>query len=356
MTERTVFQSMTHKHVVRVGPDASVHEAACADDQGQLRQRPGDGAAGPAAGHPHRARPHDPRGGPRAGSEKARTKVREVMTPKPICIAPELPVSDAVVIMLEKRLPPPAGGHRGRVPDADRRSWVSSRCAIALPREIGTALSQAEFNEQMNDAAWADGAAAAAAHHSSQPAFRARARQRRFDHGALALQLRRPRALVSAGRSASFPAPSAPASCAFSPRPLVARCRWNRSVASAFARLRLDHASQPVLSPLAFSSEMQSTGHTGTHNSQPVQCGSMTVCMRLLPPRMASVGQASRHSVQPMHQFSSMTASGARAFDAVGRIQGQGRPPVSAARRATPSAPPGGHWLMSASPAAMAWA
>ena len=29
MSERTVFQSMSHKHVVSLGPHASVWEAAC---------------------------------------------------------------------------------------------------------------------------------------------------------------------------------------------------------------------------------------------------------------------------------------------------------------------------------------
>ena len=29
MSERTVFQSMTLRHLVRAGPEASVHEAAC---------------------------------------------------------------------------------------------------------------------------------------------------------------------------------------------------------------------------------------------------------------------------------------------------------------------------------------
>ena len=29
MTERTLFQSMSHRHVISVGPADSVHEAAC---------------------------------------------------------------------------------------------------------------------------------------------------------------------------------------------------------------------------------------------------------------------------------------------------------------------------------------
>ena len=57
MSERTVFQSMSHKHVVSLGPKANVWEAACVmtrancgTDRGHHR---------PAARHRHRARPDD---------------------------------------------------------------------------------------------------------------------------------------------------------------------------------------------------------------------------------------------------------------------------------------------------------
>ena len=59
---------------------------------------------------------------------------------------------------------------------------------------------------------------------------------------------------------------------------------------------------------VASSSEMQSTGQTGMHSSQPVQSGSITVCMSFGAPTMQSTGQALMHSVQPMHQASSITA------------------------------------------------
>ena len=64
-----------------------------------------------------------------------------------------------------------------------------------------------------------------------------------------------------------------------------------------------------MASPVTFSSEMQSTGHAGTHNSHPVQYDSITVCINLLVPSMASVGQALMQSVQPMHHASSITAT-----------------------------------------------
>src|SRR6218665_2324304 len=74
----------------------------------------------------------------------------------------------------------------------------------------------------------------------------------------------------------------------------------------------------------------------------------MMVCIILLAGRMASVGQPFRHSVQPMHQSSSMNATErgpslpCRAFSASAVW------PVIAARRATPSAPPGGPCLIAA--------
>jgi hypothetical protein len=79
---------------------------------------------------------------------------------------------------------------------------------------------------------------------------------------------------------------------------------------------------------------MQSTGHTGTHSSQPVHSGSTTVCISLEAPMMQSTGQALMHSVQPMHQASSMTASARGAFAAAASVQrrdGAGR--VMAASR-----------------------
>jgi CBS domain-containing protein len=143
MSERTVFQSMTLRHLVRVGPEGSVHEAAClmtrANCGSVLVMEPPDRLLGILTERDLMtrvvARALDP----------ARTKVREVMTPKPICIAPELPVSEAVVIMLEK------GFRHLPVVRGDRILGVFS-ARDALPREIGTAMGLAEFNEQVNDA------------------------------------------------------------------------------------------------------------------------------------------------------------------------------------------------------------
>ena len=66
------------------------------------------------------------------------------MTPNPICVPPETLVSDAVVLMLER-------GFRHLPLVAGTKILGVFSVRDALPREIGTALSQAEFNEQVND-------------------------------------------------------------------------------------------------------------------------------------------------------------------------------------------------------------
>ncbi len=98
------------------------------------------------------------------------------------------------------------------------------------------------------------------------------------------------------------------------------------------------------------SSSMQSTGQAGMHSSQPVQCSATTVCMNFLAPKMASTGQALMHRVQPMHQASSMRATVSGPSMPNCGFRGCAGWPVSAAKRCTPSCPPGGHWLMGASP------
>jgi hypothetical protein len=78
------------------------------------------------------------------------------------------------------------------------------------------------------------------------------------------------------------------------------------------------------------------------------------VCICLAAPTMASTGQAWMHSVQPMHRLSSMKATErGRSMPLAGLIGMTGRP-VTRARRSTPSMPPGGQRLMSASPRAIA--
>ena len=143
MAERTVFQSMSLRHVLRVGPDASVYDAACVMTRAScgsvLVMEPPDALLGILTERDLMtrvlARARDP----------AKTAVREVMTAKPICVPPELPVSEAVVIMLER------GFRHLPVVSGTRILGVFS-ARDALPREVGTAMGIAEFKEQVNDA------------------------------------------------------------------------------------------------------------------------------------------------------------------------------------------------------------
>jgi len=142
MSERTVFQSMSNKHVVRVGPDATVYQAACVMTRAScgsvLVMEPPDALLGILTERDLMtrvlARALDP----------ATTHVREVMTPKPVCVKPELPVSEAVLIMLER------GFRHLPVVSGTRILGVFS-ARDALPREVGAAMGLAEFNEQVNE-------------------------------------------------------------------------------------------------------------------------------------------------------------------------------------------------------------
>ncbi len=144
MSERTVFQSMSQKHVVSLGPQATVWEAACmmtgancgsvliVDTPGKLlgivterdlMTRVLAKALSPST-----------------------TLVSEVMTKNPHCVTPDTLVSDAVLLMIERgfrHLPIMA-------PHGKLLGVFSVR--DALPREVGAAVSMAEFNEQVNDA------------------------------------------------------------------------------------------------------------------------------------------------------------------------------------------------------------
>jgi CBS domain-containing protein len=72
--------------------------------------------------------------------------VAEVMTRHPYCVGPEMPVSEAVVIMIER-------GFR-HLPIVSKDTKIMGVFSVrdALPREIDAAESLAEFRDQMNDA------------------------------------------------------------------------------------------------------------------------------------------------------------------------------------------------------------
>jgi CBS domain-containing protein len=144
MTERTVFQSMAQRHVVSLLPHASVWEAACvmtrANCGSVLIIDPSGSMVGIVTERDLMTRVLAKALNPQT------TKVSEIMTPDPHSVGPETKVSDAVLIMIERgfrHLPVVSAGHKilGVFSVRD-----------ALPREIGNAVSLAEFNDQVNDA------------------------------------------------------------------------------------------------------------------------------------------------------------------------------------------------------------
>jgi CBS domain-containing protein len=144
MTERTVFQSMSQKHVVSLGPRATVYEAACVmtstNCSSVVVMEPPDKLLGIVTERDLMTRVLA------KGRNSQGTPLSEVMTPNPLCVPPETPVSDAVVIMIERGFRHlPIVGPGGKV-----LGVFSVR--DALPREIGNAMSLAEFHEQVNDA------------------------------------------------------------------------------------------------------------------------------------------------------------------------------------------------------------
>jgi CBS domain-containing protein len=143
MAERTVFQSMSHKHVLSVAPQATVRDAARvmtrANCGSVLVMEPPDSMLGIVTERDLMTRVLA------RGLDPDATLVRTIMTPNPICIAPETRVSDAVVLMLERGF-----RHLPLVSGKKVLGVFSSR--DALPREIGAAYGQVEFNEQVNDA------------------------------------------------------------------------------------------------------------------------------------------------------------------------------------------------------------
>lgn len=144
MAERTVFQSLSQKHVLSLPPHATVREAARAMTRagygGLLVIEPPDRLLGILTERDllNRvlARSVDP----------DTTPVRAVMTLNPICVPPETTVADAVVIMIER-------GFR-HVPIVGQGNRILGVFTVrdALPREVSAALSQTEFNEKVNDA------------------------------------------------------------------------------------------------------------------------------------------------------------------------------------------------------------
>lgn len=144
MPERTVFQSMSQRHVISVGPHASLYDAACV----MTRANCGsvlviDGSSALLGIVTERdlmtrviAKALDP----------AVTPASAVMTRSPRVVPPETKVTDAVLIMIER------GFRHLPVITAEGKILGVFSVRDALPREVNAAVSLAEFNEQVNDA------------------------------------------------------------------------------------------------------------------------------------------------------------------------------------------------------------
>ena len=144
MSERTVLQSMNRRHVVSLGPSASVRDAACTMTKancGSVLIMESTGAMlGILTERDLMTRVLA------KGLDADATAVTQVMTRNPQCIGPEAKVADAVLIMIERGF-----RHLPVVDPAGRVLGVIS-ARDALPREVNTAADLAEFNEQVNDA------------------------------------------------------------------------------------------------------------------------------------------------------------------------------------------------------------
>lgn len=144
MNDRTVFQSIAKKHVLSLAPQASVREAACVMTRANVGSvlviEPPDRLLGIVTERDLMNRVLA------KAADPEKTAVRDVMTPNPTCVPPETPVADAVQTMLERGF-----RHLPIVAPGNKILGVFS-IRDAMPREIGTAISQSEFNEQVNDA------------------------------------------------------------------------------------------------------------------------------------------------------------------------------------------------------------
>ena len=144
MSERTVFQSIPHRRVVSLPPQASVWDAACVMTKANCGSVLIIDGAGVMLGI-LTERDLMTRVLTKALNAST-TPVSEVMTHHPLCVLPEMTVSDAVLILLER-------GFR-HLPIVSAGGKILGVFSIrdALPREIDSAVGQAEFRDSVNDA------------------------------------------------------------------------------------------------------------------------------------------------------------------------------------------------------------
>ena len=144
MPERTIFQAMSIRPVISLGPEASVREAA--------RIMTGANCGSVLVIDRHQTllgilteRDLMTRVMAKALDPKA-TTITSVMTPQPRTAPPEMHVSDAVLIMIER------GFRNLPVVAEDGKIFGVFSARDALPREVNTAVDLAEFHEHLNDA------------------------------------------------------------------------------------------------------------------------------------------------------------------------------------------------------------
>jgi CBS domain-containing protein len=143
MTERTVFQSISQRHVVSVLPTASVFTAATVMTRANCGSVLIIDASSTLLGIVTErdmmtrvlAKSMDPQ----------TTTVADIMTRNPHCVVPETKVTAAVLMMIERGF-----RHLPIVNHANKILGVFS-ARDAMPQEMQAAESLAEFNDKLND-------------------------------------------------------------------------------------------------------------------------------------------------------------------------------------------------------------
>lgn len=145
MPERTVFQSMTQRHVINIGPTATVYDTACVMTRVNCSSVLVIDAVGTLQGIVTErdlitrviAKKVNP----------ATSQVSGIMTRNPRCVPPETKVTDALLIMIE------CGFRHLPIVKTDTGKILGVfSVRDAVPREVNAAVNMAEFNEQVNDA------------------------------------------------------------------------------------------------------------------------------------------------------------------------------------------------------------
>ena len=144
MPERTVFECISHRQLASVPPDASVLDAVWAMTGANCNCSLVIDRAGAMVGI---LTEHDLLTRVLAKTlDPKTTRVSAVMTHTPFSVEPEMKASEAVLVMIEHGV-----RHLPVVSSGSKILGVFS-VRDALPREIGDAVSLAEFNDQVNDA------------------------------------------------------------------------------------------------------------------------------------------------------------------------------------------------------------